>query len=131
MKTLQATRADLYYTSDHEWINFQGSVAYVGICPFKLKGITKIERLQFGEGGGLKKKGEVIATLYYSNYSIPVCMPVDGKVMGLNDVLLSGEPDVLLQSPDHFGWVARISPTQPYERKGLLHSEQYKKLLRR
>lgn len=131
MKTLQATRADLYYTSDHEWINFQGSVAYVGICPFKLKGIQRIGRLEFKEDNWLKKKGEVIATLYYDDYSIPVCMPVDGKIINLNDRLLNGEHDVLLQSPDHFGWVARISPAQPYERKGLLHSEQYKQLLRR
>lgn len=131
MKTLQATRADLYYTSDHEWINFQGSVAYVGICPFKLKGIQKIERLVFKEGGWLKKKGEEIATLHYDDYTIPVCMPVDGKIMNFNEKLLTGGHEVLLQSPDHFGWVARVSPAQPYERKGLLHAEQYKKLLRR
>lgn len=131
MKTLQATRADLYYTSDHEWISFQGSVAYVGVCPFKLKGIVKIERLNFEEDAGLKKKGEVIATLYYNDYTINVCMPVDGKVINLNDKLLSGDHNLLLQSPDQLGWLARISPAQPYERKGLLHSEQYKKLLRR
>ena len=131
MKTLQATRADLYYTPEHEWINFQGSVAYVGICPFKLKGIQKIERLEFEEDNWLKKKGEVIATLYYDDYQIPVCMPVDGKIINLNDVLLMGEHDVVLQSPDNLGWLALIAPAQPYERKGLLYSEQYKKLLRR
>lgn len=131
MKTIQTTRADLYYTSDHEWINFQGSVAYVGICPFKLKGIQAIERLEFKEENGPKKKGEVIATVYYDDYNIPVCMPVDGKVMNVNDKLAGGDADVLLQSPDTFGWIALISPSQPYERKGLLHSEQYRKLLRR
>jgi glycine cleavage system H protein len=131
MKTIQTTRADLYYTSDHEWINFQGSVAYVGICPFKLKGIQAIERLEFKEENGPKKKGEVIATVYYDDYTIPVCMPVDGKVMNVNDKLAGGDADVLLQSPDTFGWIALISPSQPYERKGLLHSEQYRKLLRR
>lgn len=131
MKTIQTTRADLYYTNDHEWINFQGSVAYVGICPFKLKGIQAIERLEFKEENGPKKKGEVIATVYYDDYTIPVCMPVDGKVMNVNDKLAGGDADVLLQSPDTFGWIARISPSQPYERKGLLHSEQYRKLLRR
>jgi glycine cleavage system H protein len=131
MKTLQATRADLYYTSDHEWISFQGSVAYAGVCPFKLKGIMKIDRLTFEGDAGMKKKGEVIATIYYDDYTIKVCMPVDGKVINLNDKLLSGEHSLLLQSPDQLGWIARISPAQPYERKGLLHSEQYKKLLRR
>jgi glycine cleavage system H protein len=131
MKTLQATRADLYYTSDHEWINFQGSVAYVGICPFKLKGIQKIERLVLEEESGLKKKGERIATIHYDDYTIPICMPVDGKILNINNKLTGGEHNVLLQSPDQLGWIARVSPTQPYERKGLLQSEQYKKLLRR
>lgn len=131
MKTLQATRADLYYTPEHEWIDFQGSVAYVGVCPFKLKGVARIERIAFEEANWFKKKGEVIATLYYDDYSIPVCMPVDGRIINLNDKLIMGEYDVLLQSPDTAGWIALISPAQPYERKGLLHSEQYKTLLRR
>jgi glycine cleavage system H protein len=131
MKTLEATRKDLYYTKDHEWINFQGSVAYVGVCPFKLKGIEKIERLEFEEADWLKKKGEVIATLYYDDYAIPVCMPVDGRIINLNDKLIIGDHDVLLQSPDNTGWIALIAPARPYEREGLLQSEQYKTLLRR
>jgi glycine cleavage system H lipoate-binding protein len=37
------SRKDLYYTRDYEWIDFQESVAYIGICSFKLAGIKKIE----------------------------------------------------------------------------------------
>jgi glycine cleavage system H protein len=131
MKTLKATRTDLYYTNDHEWINYQGSVAYVGVCPFKLKGLARIERLTFEEENWFKKQGEVIATLYYDDRIIPVCMPVDGKIINLNDKLMMGHNEVLLQSPDNEGWIALISPAQPYERKGLLQCEQYKSLLRK
>lgn len=28
----------MYYTRDHEWIDFQGSGAYVGVSNFKLSG---------------------------------------------------------------------------------------------
>lgn len=131
MKTLQATRTDLFYTQEHEWIDYQGSVAYVGVCPFKLKGIDRIERIEFEEEDWLKKKGELVATLYYNDYTIPVHMPVDGRIINLNDKLVTGEHDALLQSPDHQGWIAFIAPAQPYERKGVLNSEQYKTLLRR
>jgi glycine cleavage system H protein len=131
MKTFAATQKDLYYTTEHEWINYQGSVAYVGVCPFKLKGIRRVEELHFQEDNWVKKKGDIIATLCFEDYKIPVCMPVDGKIIDLNNKLILGENDILLNSPDSAGWIALISPTQPYERKGLLKGEQYQYLLKK
>lgn len=131
MKSLTATKKDLYYTQQHEWINYQGSVAYVGVCAFKLKGIKSIEKLEFNEDDWFKKKGEVLATVHFEDYEIPVCMPVDGKIINLNNKLLLGENDVLLTSPDSEGWIALISPALPYERKGLLQGEQYQSLFRK
>lgn len=130
MKTFTATRKDLYYTREHEWINFQGSVAYVGICLFKLKGVRSIEKLEFHEDSWLKKKGEVIATIHSDDDTIPICMPIDGKIINLNNRLLLGDNDVLLSGSPSEGWVALIAPAQPYERKGLLPDDQYRSLLK-
>ncbi|TWI83799.1 glycine cleavage system H protein [Lacibacter cauensis] len=117
---------DLYYTNDHEWIDFQGKVAYVGVCSFKLTGFKQVEQLVVNEPLGFKVKGEVIASIRYKDYSIDACMPVDGKIVQLNDHLLAGNYTLLAEQPEHNGWVALIIPSEPKERSHLLSPEQYR-----
>lgn len=116
---------DLYYTKDHEWINFQGSVAYVGLCTFKLIGFKEIEQVNFEESLGFKKQGEVIATVKYKDYTIRANMPIDGTVVEVNATLMQGNKNILLQQEEGNAWLVLIVPLQPYERKNLLLRKQY------
>ncbi|MGE5107103.1 MAG: hypothetical protein ACM3H8_06145 [Sphingobacteriales bacterium] len=118
-------KRDLYYTKDHEWIDFQGSVAYTGVCGFKLIGFKEIQEINFYEPSGFKKKGEVIATVKYNDYQIEAHMPVDGNIVQVNDTLLSGNKNILLKQPESNGWIALIVPSQPHERKELQLPKQY------
>ncbi|QEC67452.1 hypothetical protein FRZ67_09135 [Panacibacter ginsenosidivorans] len=131
MKTFGAAKKDLYYTNDHEWINFQGSIAYIGVCNFKLKGIRNVEKIIFTADMGFKKQGDVVAVIHYDDYKIPVGMPVDGKIINLNQWLLNGQHQILLQDAENTGWMALIVPNQPYERKNLLQYTQYNLKLKR
>ena len=119
------SKKDLYYTSDHEWIDFQGTVAYTGVCHFKLLGFKEIQEIVFGESFGLKKKGDVIARIKYKDYQVEAHMPVDGKLVQVNEILISGDQNILLQHAENSGWIAMIIPSQPYERKELLLPKQY------
>lgn len=125
MNTAKSRDKDLYYTKDHEWIDFQGTVAYVGVCSFKLIGFREVQQIVFNESTGFRKKGEVIASVKYNDYQIEAHMPVDGKVVEVNDTLVSGNPNVLLQHAESSGWIALIVPSQPYERNDLLAPGQY------
>jgi len=126
MNMEKSTNKDLYYTNDHEWIDYQGTVAYVGVCGFKLSGFKQIHQIAFTEPSGFKKKGDIIATVKYNDYQIDAHMPVDGRVVQINETLLSGDQNVLLQYPENSGWIALIVPAQPYERKDLLLPKQYR-----
>jgi len=117
---------NLFYTNDHEWIDFQGSVAYVGVCSFKLTGIKEIHQVIFSENTDLIDQGEAIASIQYDDYRILVHMPVVGKIISFNDVLLSGDKRILLQQPEDNGWIALIVPDQHKERTGLQSPEDYK-----
>jgi glycine cleavage system H protein len=119
------TRKDQYYTKDHEWIEFQGTVAYTGICKFKLTGFKQIQEINFNEPVGFKKQGDVIATVKYNDYLIEAHMPVDGKVLQLNEKLISGNLNILLDCAESSGWIALIVPSLPHERKDLLLPKQY------
>jgi glycine cleavage system H protein len=125
MNTEKILKKDLYYTNDHEWIDFQGTVAYTGVCHFKLLGFKGIHNIQFIGAPGFKRRGEVIAIIKYNDYQIGAHMPVDGKVVALNETFFSLNPDLLLQQAESAGWIALIAPSQPYERKNLLLPKQY------
>ena len=118
---------DLYYTGDHDWIDFQGKVAYVGVCRFKLTGFREVQQLIVKEPLGFKAKGQIIATIRYNDYLVDARMPVDGKVVQLNDLLLAGDYSILLQQPEHNGWIALVIPSEPKEREQLLSPEEYKR----
>jgi|SRR6218665_2280 len=123
MKATKAASADLYYTTDHEWINFQGAIAYTGICAFKLTGFRGIQQILFNLNSGFAKRGEVIATITYNDYRIESHMPVDGKIIAVNEQLSTGNH--LLDHPETYGWLAKISPASLYNREGLLLPVQY------
>ena len=116
---------DIYYTNDHEWIDFNGKYAYVGVCKFKLTGIGNIKAIEFHAHGGLVKKGQVLATVISDDYNIPVHMPVDGWFVENNRALLLN-PSLTSQQAGKDGWIALIKPLQPYMAGDLIDSITYK-----
>ncbi len=126
MNAQQSTGRDLYYTKDHEWVDFKGTIAYTGVCSFKLLGFKEIQKITFTKSFGFKKQGEVIATIQYKDYQVEAHMPVDGKLQQLNETLMAGNKNMLLEFAESSGWIALIIPSQPYERKELLLPRQYR-----
>ena len=125
MNTQQPGKKEQYYTKDHEWIDFQGTVAYVGICRFKLTGFKQIQEISYNEPSGFKRQGEVIATVKYNDYLVEAHMPVDGSVLQVNEKLVSGNLNILLDCAESSAWIAIIVPSVPHERKDLLLPKQY------
>ncbi|HEY2347794.1 MAG TPA: hypothetical protein VGH64_02200 [Puia sp.] len=119
MKGTATIKRDLYFTRDHEWIDFQGSVAYVGVCSFKLLGFKEVQQISFKKTSASIEKGEVIATIRYDDYLIDAHMPVHGKIIEFNETLLHSQ-HLLLNKPLHNGWLALIAPSCPSERLDLL-----------
>jgi glycine cleavage system H protein len=126
METPNLIKRNLYYTNDHEWIDFQGSVAYIGVCSFKLSGFKEIHKIEFRQFSDLIKQGEVISSIHFDDYQIQLHMPVAGKIISINDLLLTEERDVLLRQPEDNGWIALVVPGRLNDRTGLLSSEDYK-----
>ncbi len=125
MNTEPSSEKHHYYTHDHEWVEFQGAVAYFGICKFKLTGFKQIETITFAEPSGFKKQGDLVASVKYNDYLIEAHMPVDGQVLQVNEELISGNPNILLDCAESSGWIALIVPAAPHERKDLMMPTQY------
>jgi glycine cleavage system H protein len=118
-----------FYTTDHEWVMFEGIVAYMGICPFKLTGIDKIDKIEFADLSAKLEKGSCLATIHSDDYQIKVHMPVDGWVIESN--IRSVEDPSYIRQDIRSGWIAKIRPVAPYSREGLLRAEEYKQKLKK
>jgi glycine cleavage system H protein len=119
------TSKDLYYTRDHEWVNFQGSIAFTGVCKFKLTGFRKIEDVVFKDTAGFAKQGDTIATIKYRDYVIEAHMPVDGKILAVNENLTNMDNNMLMECIESTAWLIKFIPAKPYDRTDLLLPRQY------
>ncbi|HWH63194.1 MAG TPA: hypothetical protein VNS50_07960 [Ginsengibacter sp.] len=122
---------DHYFTTEHEWIDFQGAVAYIGVCNYKVSKLKTIEKIVFPKASGIKKKGDVLAVIYTKTGRIPVHMPVDGKILNLKNKGILTDLENFLQQSEKDRWLAFIGLSQPYERKGLMQIDQYKHFIKK
>lgn len=124
MRASKSVRKELYYTKDDEWIDFHGTVAYAGICNAKLAGVRQIKKITF-KSSGFKRKGDIIAVLQCKELQVSAHMPVDGKVLEVNEKLINGNPNILLDCAESSAWIVLIAPSMPHERTDLLLPKQY------
>jgi glycine cleavage system H protein len=123
------SRPRIHFTKDHEWIDFNGTVGFIGLSAFKLAGIKKIDSVKWFNNKGSIEKGTLIANLYSGDEIIPVNAPVKCKFLGPN-IRLNNNLDLILESPQDRGWIFFITPSKFQDREGLLQPEDYQKLIR-
>ena len=115
---------DSSFYTDHEWIVFDGIVAYIGVCPFKLIGLGEIKKIEYEDSSERFDRGSSFATIFSDDYEIKIQMPVDAWIVELNTKSVT-TPSQIKQGIKA-GWMAKIRPVAPYSREGLLQAEQYK-----
>lgn len=129
MKETTISRPMMHYTVEHEWIDYNGTVGFVGISAFKLKGIKKIDNIKWYRYKGAIEKGTLIAELHSEDYIIPIHAPVNCKFLGANQKL-NGNLNLILESPQDRGWVFFITPLKFSGQEPLLSREDYQKHIR-
>jgi glycine cleavage system H protein len=130
MKISTTSRPRIHFTSDHEWVDFNGTVGFVGLSAFKLKGIKKIDGIKWHRQRGTVSKGILVAELLIAGYSIPVHAPVSCVILGPNPKL-AGNLDLILESSQDNGWIFFITPLKfGSTPEPLLSPEEYQKLTR-
>ena len=130
VQSMESSSKFHYYTTSHEWIDFSGSVAYIGISSFKLKGLKEILKTEYLDTVATVTKGDIIAAIVTEGGNILVHMPVDGSISEVNTDFIH-HPSKLLQPQKHSGWLFKIHPLAPYKREGLLLPQQYQLIKKR
>ena len=87
------------YTEDHEWITVDGDVATVGITNYAQEQLGDVVFVELPEVGRKVSKGDEAAVVESVKAASEVYAPLDGEVVGANDVL-ADEPGKVNEDPE-------------------------------
>jgi glycine cleavage system H protein len=120
--------SNVKYTSEHEWIRFEGDVAYVGITDYAQDQLGDIVFVDIPTVGETLAKGDTFGTIEVVKTISDLFIPVGGEVLEQNEALLDN-PALVNTDPYGEGWIVKLSPADPAEADTLLDAEAYKALI--
>lgn len=118
---------DLYYSEDHEWIKVEGGEAYIGITDFAQDQLGDIVYVELPEIDDEIEKDEAFSAVESVKAASDVYMPVDGKVVEVNEELLDS-PE-LINSDAFESWIVKIELTDTSQLDELMSSEEYEEFI--
>ncbi|MGI1691628.1 glycine cleavage system protein GcvH [Thermoanaerobacter uzonensis] len=123
MKVLEG----LYYSKDHVWLKIEGDKAYIGITDYAQDSVGDIEYIELPEVETEFTAGDVLGVLESAKAASDVYIPVDGKVVEVNNNILD-DPS-LVNSDPYDSWLVLVELKNKSQVENLMTAEEYKKLL--
>lgn len=117
----------LYYTKDHEWLKVEGEEAYIGLSDFAQDQLGDIVYVELPEVDDEFAKEEAFAAVESVKAAADVYMPVDGRIVDVNEELLD-DPALINQDP-YEAWIVKIELTDKSQIDELMTSEEYEKFV--
>lgn len=118
---------DLYYTEDHEWLKVEGGEAYIGLADYAQDQLGDIVYVELPEVDEEYEQGEAFSAVESVKAAEDVYMPVDGKIIEVNEELLDN-PALLNEDP-YENWIVKIEIADKSQLDDLMTSEEYEKFL--
>jgi glycine cleavage system H protein len=84
----------LRYTKDHEWIKLDGNTATIGITDYAQRELGDIVYVEVETIGKSMKAGDVFGTVEAVKTVSDLFLPVDGKIIELNNGLANSPESV-------------------------------------
>ncbi|MDH7599635.1 MAG: glycine cleavage system protein GcvH [Sedimentisphaerales bacterium] len=119
----------LYYTKDHEWVRLEGKIATIGITDHAQRMLGEVTFVELPAVGASFEKGQSISVVESSKAASDVYAPVDGKVIEVNEQLLS-RPELINQSCYQDGWICKMELSKPNPTSGLMDADAYTRFLK-
>ncbi|MFX0006053.1 MAG: glycine cleavage system protein GcvH [Promethearchaeota archaeon] len=119
---------NLKYTSTHEWIKLEDSIAIVGITDFAQHQLGDIVFVELPEIGMVFEKGSNAAEIESVKAVGDLIMPLSGEIIAINDNI-ANNPELVNSSPYEKGWMIKIKFSHPSEIDELLSNEEYKEII--
>jgi glycine cleavage system H protein len=119
---------NLNYTTDHEWISFDGNIATIGITDYAQGELGDIVYVDIDADLTEIEKGQSVGTIEAVKTVSDLFGPLTGKVVELNGAL-ADSPELINNDPYGNGWMLKVEFTNESELNDLLDSAGYRNLL--
>jgi glycine cleavage system H protein len=113
-----------YFTSEHEWIDVDGSDAVVGITDYAQSQLGDIVFVDVPAVGAQVTKGGDAAVVESVKAASDVYAPVSGTVTQGN-AALGDDPALVNSDPEGAGWFFKLTLADPSELDGLMDAAAY------
>ena len=113
----------VYFSKDHEWIKVEGNIAYIGITNYAQKALGEIVYVELPEVDSEFSLGDVFSVVESVKAASDIFMPVDGKVVEVNEAL-SDEPEKINQDANDT-WIMAVELENNIESYELMSESEY------
>lgn len=115
---------NLAYTSDHEWVAVEGTIATVGITGYAQDALGDIVFVQLPEVDSQISAGTECGEVESTKSVSELFAPVTGTVVEVN-VALDDSPELVNSDPYGEGWMFKVELSDPSEIDGLMNAHEY------
>ena len=118
----------LFYTKEHEWIEFKNDLAIVGITDYAQSQLGDVIFVEFPEIGANLDIGSSFGEIEAVKTVSDLFAPISGNVISINDEI-EDTPDLVNTDPYGEGWLIKMSPTKNEQKEELMDADEYKKFI--
>ena len=118
----------LFYTKEHEWIEFKDDLAIVGITDYAQSQLGDVIFVEFPEIGTNLDIGSSFGEIEAVKTVSDLFAPISGNVISINDEI-EDTPDLVNTDPYGEGWLIKMSPTKNEQKEELMDADEYKKFI--
>ncbi len=97
----------LKYTTEHEWLLVEGSVATVGITAYAAEKLGDIVFVDLPKVGSTVAEGKVVGEIESTKSVGELFAPVNGTVLESNDAVVAN-PELVNGDPFGAGWLIKV-----------------------
>src|SRR3546814_6498531 len=114
-----------YFTDEHEWIDFEGDIATVGITDYAQGQMGDIVFVELPAEGVVFEKGDDAAVVESVKAASDVYAPISGEVVEVNSAL-EDEHALVNSDAEEDGWFFRMRLADEYELEGIMNEADRK-----
>lgn len=120
--------AETRYTSEHEWIRLDGSIATVGISNYAQSQLGDVVYVELPEVGRKVTPGDDMAVVESVKAASEVYAPVAGEVAEVNPAL-ADKPETINDDAEGAGWFVRLKGVDAGALSALMDEAAYRKFV--
>lgn len=102
-----ASKEELKYTAEHEWILVEGDIATVGITDYAAEKLGDIVFVDLPKSGSTVAAGKVVGEIESTKSVGELFAPVNGTVVESNDAVVAS-PELVNSDPFGEGWLIKV-----------------------